>query len=443
MKGKTLKYSMLSALIFMVAIPALAQNGRGENYSTSADSLKCGMNLSAYRSFFRLKLYNDAYFTWFEAFSNCPSSSERMYIDGVIMYRSFIDAAPEGPVREQRIDSLMLIYDRRMEYFGNEGNVLGRKAKDLLTYRGAEIEHVEIAYEMLKKSVELQGKKSRDVSLLLFVSSGITLNKEGKLDNNQLIENYIQVSGILDQLEGTSSRWDKARATIDELMLKEDILSCERLNQYYEPQFEQNKNDQAWLKEAIALYTKSVCERSDIYLAASESLYSLEPGPESAHNLAILLTARKENEKAAGYLQEAVQGENIDKNTRALWYYELAVLTNARKEHCKAIEYAREAIALKSDYGKAWILLGDAFIASRKNLGNDFEQRTAFWAAADMYQKASEVDPSLADESTKKLNKYLGQFPHKEDIFFHDLKEGYPYVVGGCINESTTVKSRQ
>jgi hypothetical protein len=279
--------------------------------------------------------------------------------------------------------------------------------------------------------------------MLLFITSGIMLNKEEKIDDNQVIEDYFMVIGILDQLEGRSSRWKRTRAKIDEIMLKEDIISCDALNRYYEPQFEQNKNDKTFLEKVITFYTASGCDRSDIYVTASENLYRIEPGPESAHKLAILFITRNEFKKAAGYLKEALQGENIGEETRAEWYYELAVLSSADKEYCKAIEYAREAINLKSDYGKAYILLGDAFIASRSNLGDDFQQRTAFWAAADKYKKAALVDPSLEEETNQKLTDYLGQYPNSEDVFFRDLKDGDPYLVGGCINEQTTVRSRK
>ncbi|GAG01450.1 unnamed protein product, partial [marine sediment metagenome] len=99
------------------------------------------------------------------------------------------------------------------------------------------------------------------------------------------------------------------------------------------------------------------------------------------------------------------------------------------------------AIKLKSDYGKAYILLGDSFIASRDNLGDDFQQRTAYWVAADMYKKATSVDPSVAEETNQKLTDYAGQYPNNEDIFFRDIEDGDPYLVGGCINEYTTVRS--
>jgi tetratricopeptide (TPR) repeat protein len=441
MKGKTFKPYILSALMFLFVVPAVSQDRNGSKYNTSEDSINCGKHLSAYRTFFKLRLYEDAYEKWWNAFNDCPASSEMMYLDGVTMYRAFIEAAPHGPVREGLIDTLMLIYDRRMEYFGGEGNVLGRKGGDLLTYRRADIEQVQKAYEMLKTSIELEGEESREVVMLLFISAGITLNKQDIIDDNQVIDNYSMVIGTLCQLEERSSRWKRTRATIDEIMQKDKILSCETLNRYYEPQFEQNKDNKTFLEIVIALYTAAGCDRSHINVAASENLYRIEPGPEISHNLAILFIARNDFEKAAGYLKEAVQGENINEETRATWYYELAVVSSASKEHCKAIEYAHEAIKLKSDYGKAYILLGDSFIASRDNLGDDFQQRAAYWAAADMYKKATSVDPSVAEETNQKLTDYAGQYPNNEDIFFRDIEDGDPYLVGGCINEYTTVRS--
>ena len=276
---------------------------------------------------------------------------------------------------------------------------------------------------------------------LLGVKEIITLNKEGKIEDNQIIGDYFLVNEILDQMEGNSSRTERTRAQVDEMMLKEDVLSCDALDLYFDPQFEQNKNDKAYLKKVIRVYTTSVCERSDIFVAASENLYRIEPGPESAHNLAIIFINRDDFKKATAYLKEAIEGENIDGETKAEWYYELAVLNSANKDYCKTIEYAREAIKLKSEYGKAYILLGDAFIASRQNLGDDFQQRTAFWAAADKYRKAASVDPALAAETRQKLADYLGQYPNNEDVFFRDIKDGDSYLVGGCINEYTTAQS--
>ncbi len=443
MKGKTLKPFILSALILLFLIPVHSQDRNGSRYASDEDSISCGRYLSAYRGFFRLKLYEDVYDSWWYVVNNCPAASEKMYVDGVTMYRYFIDASPYGPERENLIDTLMLIYDLRMEYFGGEGNVLGRKGRDLLTYRGEDIEAVQLAYEMLKKSIDLQGLESQETAMLFYISAGIGLNKKEKIDDGQVIGDYLKVVGIMDQKEKRGSRWERTRASVDDLMLKEDILSCEALNTYYKTLFESNINDKAFLKNLITVYTISGCDQSDFFVKASENLYKIEPGPESAYNLAILFITRNDFEIAAGYLKEAAEGENLDIETRAERYYELAVVSNANKDYCKAIDYAHEAIKLKSDYGKAYLLLGDAFISSRNSLGDDFQKRTAYWAAADKYMKASSVDPSLSEESKQKLDDYAGQYPNNEEVFFRDLNVGDSYFVGGCINENTTVQSRK
>ena len=138
-----------------------------------------------------------------------------------------------------------------------------------------------------------------------------------------------------------------------------------------------------------------------------------------------------------------MQGDNIDTETRAQWYYKPSLVSLAIEEYCEAIEHAREAIKLKEDLGAAYILLGDSFIASRNNLGDDFQKRTAYWAATDQYRKAALKDSSVEGESRQKLSDSLVQYPDSEEVFSRDLKEGNVYLVGGCINENTTVQTRQ
>jgi tetratricopeptide (TPR) repeat protein len=425
--------------MLLIVAPSVSQDGVTV-YGTDSDSANCPVMLSVYREFYRLKLYNDAVVPWREVFRDCPASSEKMYVDGVNMYRQFIEEAPDGPVKEGLIDTLMLIYDRRIENFGGEGNVLGRKGRDLLNYRRSNIDQVEAAYGMLRTSVELEEEKTQEAVMVLFISSGATLKKEGKLDNLQVLEDYFMVSGILERLEKRSSRWTRTREAIDGIIMNEDLLSCESLNDYFEPQFEQNQNDPAFLEKMIHYYSVSGCDRSDLFIAASENLYSIQPGPQQAHNLAVVFIARSEFEKAAGYLKEAVVGVDIDTDTRSEWFYELAIVSSANNDYCDAIAYAREAIALRDNFGDAYIALGDAIIASRSSLGDDFQQRAAFWAAADQYAKAASVDPSVEPEASQKLSDYTGLAPGKEEVFFRDLNEGDPYHVEGCINVHTTVK---
>ena len=451
MKTKALKTILLTAMSLLFVLPAISQKGieDGSKYGKGQDSINCIKNLSLYREYFKHNNYKDAIQPWREVFGECPAASERMYVEGITMYRKFIESSSSQQRKDELIDTVLLIYDRRIEYFGGEGNVLGRKGVDILRYRRYEpdgsvnVEAVNEGYNCTKRSIELEKNKSKEATMHTFISSSITLNQKGRIDDNQVIEDYFMMTEIIDKLLDKSSRWPKAKAKIDDNMIKSGILTCDALNSYFQPQYEANKTDKAFLENVIKFYNASGCDRADLYVDASVQMYQIDPGPESAHQLGILFISKSDFQKAATYLKMAILGTDLDDDTRAEWLYELTVVSLANKDYCGAIFYAKEAIIRKSNYGKAYIALGDAIIASRDNLGDDFEKRTAFWVAADKYTKAKSVDPSVASDANKKLNDYASQYPNHEEVFFRDIKDGDSYQVKGCINEYTTVRSRK
>jgi tetratricopeptide (TPR) repeat protein len=278
--------------------------------------------------------------------------------------------------------------------------------------------------------------------MLNYMAASLMLQKAAVIDKNQVLEDYFQVAGLLDQQESSSSRRERTRATLEGMIQQEDILSCEGLDLYFGPKFEQNSGNRNLLETIIHSYTFAGCNQSSLYASASEKLYEVHPGSESAHELAMLFISRNDLEKAAQYLQMAVVDDQLSKETRADWFYELSIVSLAKGDACEAIAYAREALAYRNDCSKAYMALGDAFIASREELGDHFHQQCAYWAAADMYRAAEGMDPELAEKASEKLAACTSQFPSKEEIFFQDLKAGAHFRVGGCIQENTTVRSR-
>jgi len=428
------------AIVFQQSVFSQAQLAAED--VPSDDELIRGQLMSIYREYFKWKDYDLGLESWWTLFNDYPDVSEILYVDGVTMYRHFIQETPEGQDRNNKIDTLMLIYDQRITYFGGEGNVLGRKGSDLLRYRSDSQEELQAAHGMLKKSLDIEERKSRETVMLNYMASGLLLHKASLKDKNQVLEDYFLVTGLLEQQGGNSSRRERTRAAIEEMILKEGILSCEGLDHHFGPQLDQNSGNPDLLKKILHSYSLAGCEQSALYTAASEKLYQIEPGSESAHELAMLFISRNDLEKAARYLQMAVADDQLSKETRAEWFYELCIVCLAKGDPCDAIIFAREALAYSDNHGKACLALGDAFIACRKELGDDFSQQSAYWAAADMYHTAARIDPALSEESSEKLAICAGQFPSKEEIFFQDLRVGSDYRVGGCIQEITTVRSR-
>ena len=71
----------------------------------------------------------------------------------------------------------------------------------------------------------------------------------------------------------------------------------------------------------------------------------------------------------------------------------------------------------------------------------DFEGRVAYWAAVDKFERAKQIDPSVAGRANELIRTYTPHFPTRENIFFNDYAEGQSYTVGGWINEVTTIRA--
>ena len=441
------KIPLLLLFAFLFMLPLMSQKGveDGSKYGHGEDSINCLMNLSLYKEFFKHNNYRDAITPWRVVFAECPASSQNMYVDGVKMYKSFISKQKNPDVVEGLIDTLMLIYDRRLEYFNDEANVLGRKATDLLRYRKNDINAVEQAYNHLKRSIEIGKSQSRDAVIILYVNSSVTLSKSGVHDNNMAIEDYFAATEIIDNKlakNANDKRWGKAKTTVDDFVIKEGILDCESLNNYFSPIFEKNSNNVAFLNKVTDFYQATGCDRADLYVLALEKLYSIDPSPSSADKVASLYFAKQKYDEAIKYYTEAANGDS-DNETKATYFYKLGLVTRILNDYCRSIDNIKEAIRLNPNYGEAYLLLGDNYIDSRTNLDDQLGGKTAYWAAVDKYRKAKEVDPQLTADADKKISDYSGFYPISEDCFFLNLEEGKSYQVRGCINEYTVIKYRK
>ena len=292
--------------ILSMFIIVLQQLGFSQELSTGEDihsshSLHSAKLISTYREFFKWEEYDQAMDSWWAIFNDYPDISERFYVDGVTMYHYFIEHSPEGRARNNKIDTLMLIYDQRMAYFDGRGNILGRKGSDLLLYRSDNTEKVREAYDMLKESLELEGTGSREQIMLNTIAAGLLLNKSARLDKNQVLEDYFQVTGLLDQQGERNSRQERTRATIDGMIQNEDILSCDGLDLHFGPEFSQNSGDPVLLEKIIDAYNSVECNQSALYLTVSERLFELNHSSELAHQLAVLFIGMNDLEKAAWY----------------------------------------------------------------------------------------------------------------------------------------------
>jgi tetratricopeptide (TPR) repeat protein len=444
------KFNLLISLLFIFSVLDLkAQAGLNIHLDPkygpdSLSRMECANNLSTMSEFMKINLYDYALASWKSVFDKCPASSKNIYLYGVRIYRELINKENNPSRQQELIDTLLLIYDRRIENFGQEGMVLGRKGLDLLKYRQNNIEQ---AHDCLERSVKLSKKNSEDAVLVTYMQTTVVLFKTDKLSAQNVIDNYLEIADILDaKIKSGGSDKDQATAAlgnVDVIFSESGAGNCEDLINIFTSKFEQSPNDLDLLKKITTLLAKRNCEDSDLFAHTSENLYELEPSAGAAYNLSKLFIKREDYEKAVLYLNKAIELVENDEE-KATYFYQLALIEFTQLEqYSKAREHALQAADLKPNWGDPYILIGNLYASSSKSCGeNEFEQAAVFWAAVDKYVKAKSVDESKTEEANELINRYMQYFPNVEDAFFYGFQEGQDYTVGCWINEKTKVRTR-
>jgi len=399
-KFKTLIVALGGLLFSLQAFP---QNGQADGSSDWKNNEVCLKNLSLYYEYYKHKNYDDAIKPWRIVYQECPESKESLYAYGVNMYHYFIEKEKDPAVRAALADTMMMIYDKRIEYFpAKKGDILGRKGVDLLRYRRQDgIEYIQQGYNILKSSIEIEGKKSNPVILTTYISAGITLFMNGELDNESVIKDYITASDIIDGLlaRRPTSRVKQAKEAIDTNIKESNVLTCEAINKIFKPKYEENKEDKKFLMLITGFMSDAGCELEPFYATAAEQLYILDPSSEAAYNLGRLFFKKDDYQKAKSYYIEAIE-RTEDAELKANYYYELGVIAQQYlNSPQQAVQYGFEAIKYKPDFGEPYILVGTSYAAGSSNFTDNFEKKTAYWVAVDMFNKAKVMDPSIADKA--------------------------------------------
>lgn len=444
-------------LISITAINnSIAQDTESSEPKYGADSVNCIMNSSLYFEFYKqwkqskytTEAWKDAIVPWRRVFVECPKSSKNVYLHGEKLVKEMIKHEADKSRKDELIDTLMILYDKRIKYFGKEGFVKNKKGVDLYKLRPYAYED---AYKYLNEGIKLEGNKSSGESLIYYFRSGEKMVKAEKAEEIILVDIYDQVSEIIDyninKYEAKNNKkkvttWNNIKGNID--LSFEPWATCPILISIFSVKFEANPNDIELLKKITKTLDKKndkECASSELFLEATKNLHKLEPTAKSAELMGKLYISKEEYDRSLVYLKEAAQLYE-DNNDKADIYFIIAKVYFQKKTYPAARSNCYEAIKLRPNDGDPYMLIGDMYLATVKKCGgDDLQDKANFWVAVDKFTKAKLVDPSVANQANKKINDYSRYFPGTETLFFYDLAPGDSYTVECWINETTKVRS--
>ncbi|KAA3650217.1 MAG: tetratricopeptide repeat protein [Bacteroidetes bacterium] len=425
-------------LLAMIALFFTTGNAQ-EKYG--ADSVKCVQNLSLYRDYYKQKMYDDAYKYWHIVYKICPASSERMYVDGTNLIEYKIRKASTDAAKNAYTDTLLMVYDQRIANFGKEGFVLGRKGTDMLRYMSDQPQKV---YDVLAKSIELQGKNSEAGAIVSYMNALVLLEKAGVKTPADVVDAFGKMSDYLayniTKYNGkpTQEYYIKAQESVESV--SNSYLSCDILVEMAKKNYEGNKTNQEWMERTADILDKKGCTDAPIFFTIAKNLHATNPSSVSAEKMGIMSLKTKKYQDAVDFFKQALDMNQDDSKT-ADYYIELAQAYSSMGSFAAARTNARKAAEIKSGYGLPYIMIGD-MIAGSSNCGGDdaCAQKAIYWLAVDYYTKAKSVDASVAETANSKIATYKKYFPTKEDCFFGGTKEGDTIEIGCWIGESTKAR---
>ncbi len=420
-----------------------------------AQNPECDADISVYREAFKqwdgkASTANPVMIqAWRRVFLKCPGYKERTLTDGAkIVNNALIRGTKDEALREKYIDTLVMVYETRIEHFpktkaGNQvGNIKGRMGLDLMGFPS----RMEQAYNALKDAIDIDGNNANYAFIDGYFSTTINMVKAGKLDESAILDEYSRLMDIVEfnikkyTEEGNEKQLNSYVATKGNLEGGvQPYANCEDLVRIYQKKFDAEPDNVELLNKIATVLSARNCDKSDLYLAVAIKLHKLNPSPESAYFIGKRYLSDQEYAKATNYLLEATKSTDTKSAEQAYKYLAQIMLKESKWEQGRA--YARKAIELDKTDGEPYMIIGYLYASSGKDCSvNPLHAKAVFWAAVDKFQRAKEVDPSLASKANEMIRDYSKMFPTSEDAFFYNVFEGDTYQVECWINETTKAR---
>ncbi len=444
---KTVKF-LLSAAFALLATASIAQqNFNDPKYAkwgaTPEERQRNILNSNYLAEECKNRNYNAAAYYFNEMITNCPSLQESTYQYGARIYQAKANRAKTKAEKAMYVDSLMLVFDLRAEYFGNKPNkgrsfILDQKARSYMANRPDDRAGIR---RLFREAIDVDLLKAAPETVVVYYSNLCEDYKNtDEVTPDEVIAEYERLSPYFDAHPEAA----EFKSQFDSAFGLSGAASCENLEKLFRSKLASDPDDEAILSQAVALMTRAKCD-SDFYLELAEKYYVIKPSAGAAVSLAQAFQAKGDYAKATKYLNETLSVE-VDPDNRYNLLVQLALVGLAGNNLSDAASAARQARELNPEAGVPYFVLANCYAASAGNCPG-FNGQAAFWAAYDTMSKAIELLPADSDylEAAKKSQgAYRSHFPSSEECFFNELQAGDSYRVscGMAAGIMTTVRPR-
>ncbi len=374
-------------------------------------------------------------------YTNNPNLNPSIYIDGAKSIEEVLVKDLTDGRRPKLEDSLLWMYDRRIEYFGDEAAVLDRKAYAAFKLYYKQPKKFGLLHELYKQAYQINGVGISNFNHVPYMTLAKYYHESQpeQMPGESVLAIHGEISEIIEEklkMAQSDARLTKDQDKIDALLTSiEGLLTCEFIETTLVPKFQKDPTDIGTAKKIFLYSLKAKCSSNDYFVDAGEAIVKEEPEPKL---LAILAERRMDQgdyDKALTLFQQAFTlATDVERQVEVLIGQARAY--QKKGQLSKARQLAFEALGLSPGNSAAYNIIGSLYYSSFKNCSvgeSRVKDRAVFFAAYDAFQKAGNSSQMAAAAS---------QFPAIDVIFTEGYEEGQLIEVGCWINTKTTVRRR-
>jgi tetratricopeptide (TPR) repeat protein len=384
--------------------------------------------------------------------TNAPNWNTKLYVDAATAYDGLASKEADAAKKKVLIDSLMLIYDMRIQNCGDEVNVLNRKAASSAKYNINNKEKSAELLTMFDRVYEISGNNVNDNNLEAYMSvifaNFITQKPlppaQKTLTEELILSRYDKLIGVIEakikkaeseNKVGDVEKYKKIKINVDDKLSKMVTINCAFVKKNYEPRFKQNPSDIGMAKKIFQYMLNDKCTDDPLWLEATEVVHKATPDFALAKVLGSKYLQLKNFDKALPLLNEALTlaATPADKAEINILLGDNA---NINKDKSAARDYYRKAIAADPANKDGYEKIGDLYYFSFQECSKKSslaEDRLVYIAAFDMYLKAG---------NQQKMNSTRAQFPSVTELFELNWKEGESKKITCWVGETVTLRTR-
>ncbi len=437
---------LFSAVCALMATATMAQDLNDPRYAIWGETVEARQENLLNSNFLKESLdnrnFDQAAYYFQQLVAKCPYASENTFVRGTTLYKNKINRAKSLPEKKAMVDSLMLVYDLRVKYFGDhpkrgKAYILDRKAREVVTYKQNDRAAIRKAF---REAIEAAGENvSAETITLYFANLCEDYKNTDEVMPDEIIAEYDRFTPFF----ASHPEAAEYKTQFDAAFGLSGAASCENLEKLFKARVEAAPEDKDLLAQAVSLMTRAKCD-SEFYFSLAEKYYVVKPSAETAMFLAQAFQNKGDYARAMKYLNESLEVEQNPVEREKL-LVRIALVAMVSNDVSKAVSAARQANELNPEDGIPYFVLGQCFSGPAAACGSFPEAR--FWVAYDMMQKAIDRLQNDADylpTAQKLIASYRNYFPTAEECFMREMKVGTTYRIscGIAAGHTTMVRAR-